>query len=173
MKLSTRVLTESGLCIALSLLLGMIVFWRMPQGGSIHAAHMVPLLLLALRRGPKVGMLGGLTYGLLHFLLGAKYSLHPLSIILDYLLAYAALGLAGYAKEYSRASALVWSTLAMFGRYVLTVLSGAIVFGSYAPAGMNPWWYSITYNATVIPPDAIINLVVLALIYAPIMRIRR
>lgn len=168
----TRVLAESGLCIALTWLLGMIVFWKMPQGGSIHAAHMVPLLVLALRRGPRVGFWAGGAYGLLHFLLGAKYSLHPLSIGLDYLFAYAAMGIAGYAGS-GRVQALWWSFLAMFARFCLSVISGAVVFGSYAPAGMNPWWYSLTYNATVIPPDILINLIVLAVVYTPVMKLKK
>ena len=45
-----------------------------------------------------------------------------------------------------------------------------VVFGSYAPEGISPWIYSLTYNATYMLPDMVINLVVLALLYVPVMR---
>lgn len=174
MKMSTKVLTEGGLCVALTFLLGLIVFWKMPQGGSIHAAHMVPLLFFALRRGPKAGILAGVVYGAVHFLVGAKYSLHPLSILLDYVLAYGALGLAGAAgQRFDRWQGTFAAIMAMLVRVALTIVSGAVVFGSYAPEGMNPWVYSLGYNATTMLPDLLLNAIVVALLYNKVMKLPR
>ncbi len=174
MKLTTRTLAEGGLSVALTMLLGMIVFWKMPQGGSIHAAHMVPLLFFALRRGTKAGILAGVVYGALHFLIGAKYSLHPLSIFLDYVFAYGALGLAGLAgADSTRMQGVLAAIGAMLARIALTIVSGAVVFGSYAPEGMNPWIYSFGYNMTTMVPDLVLNAIVLWLLFAKVMKMPR
>ncbi len=172
--MNTRTLVEGGLCVALTFVLGWITFWHMPQGGSIHAAHMVPLLFFALRRGTWAGVMAGVAYGILHFLIGAKYSLHPLSILLDYVLAYAALGLAGLAGTVpARTKGLLMSLFAMLCRMGCTIISGAVVFAEYAPQGMNPWLYSISYNAGVMTPDIAINLIVLWILYRKIVTLPR
>ncbi len=57
----TRVLAEAALAIALEFVLGLITVFRMPLGGSI-SLEMVPLVLLVLRQGWKVGMLAGAVY---------------------------------------------------------------------------------------------------------------
>src|SRR5215212_1661733 len=46
----TRVLTEAALAVALSFVLGFIVLFKMPFGGSV-SLEMIPLILLALRQG--------------------------------------------------------------------------------------------------------------------------
>ena len=51
-----------------------------------------------------------------------------------------------------------------------SVISGAVVFASYAPKGMNPWIYSMGYNASYMIPDMAINVIVIALFYTQIMK---
>jgi len=160
-------LVEAGLAIAISYVLHFIVLFHMPQGGSIHAAHLVPLLIYAYRWGLKAGVTACIVYGILVFLLGFKYSIHPLSIVLDYVVAYGLIGIAGGFKD-TKNGLLIGSLLACFGRWCSSVISGAVVFGSYAPAGQNPWIYSLIYNTGYILPDAIINVVVLLLVYPSI-----
>ncbi len=167
-----KMIVEAGLVIAMSYLLQMIVLFKMPQGGSVKAASLVPLLFFAYRWGGKAGMLTGLGYGIIHFLLGFKYSIHPLSVCLDYFVAYSVIGVAGFFSG-SRTNALLGGAVACFLRWCSTVVSGAVVFASYAPAGQNPWIYSMVYNATYMVPDMLINLVVLALLYNPLQRVKR
>ena len=93
---NTLMLVEGGLVIAMAQILSMYVIYQMPQGGAVKAANLVPLLIYAYRWGGRAGMLTGLVYGIVHFILGFKYSVHYLSIILDYLLAYGAIGIAGF-----------------------------------------------------------------------------
>ena len=61
----TRVLTEAALAIALAFVFGLIKVFQMPFGGSI-SFEMIPLILLALRQGPVVGMVTGAGYGLMN-----------------------------------------------------------------------------------------------------------
>jgi thiamine transporter len=60
---STRVLAEIVIFVALATALSFIVVYTLPQGGSITAGSMVPILWLALRRGPKIGLFAGAVYG--------------------------------------------------------------------------------------------------------------
>ena len=92
----TRMIAEAGVAIAIAQVLSFITLFHMPQGGSIKAASMVPLMIFAYRWGGTRGILAGVVYGILHFLLGFKSSIHYLSIILDYLVAYGVIGVCGY-----------------------------------------------------------------------------
>ena len=55
----SRVLAEVAVSVALAYVLNLIIVYSLPQGGSITLGSMVPILLLALRRGPKIGIFGG------------------------------------------------------------------------------------------------------------------
>ncbi|EMR74053.1 Thiamine transporter protein (Thia_YuaJ), partial [Thaumarchaeota archaeon SCGC AB-539-E09] len=59
LKFDTRTLAEIPVIVALSLVLNFIKVFQMPQGGSITLGSMVPVLLISLRRGPKVGVFTG------------------------------------------------------------------------------------------------------------------
>ena len=51
-----KVLAETAIFVSLATVLSLIVVYTLPQGGSITAASMVPILWLSLRRGPKIGI---------------------------------------------------------------------------------------------------------------------
>lgn len=105
----TRRITEVGVGVALSTVLSLVVVYRLPQGGSISLGSMVPLWVLARRHGVGTGVLAGALHGLLQGAMGTV--VHPLQGLLDYPLAYAVLGLAG------------WRTLA----WPLAVLGGLVL----------------------------------------------
>ncbi|MDF2591019.1 MAG: energy-coupled thiamine transporter ThiT, partial [Clostridia bacterium] len=94
-RLSTRALVEAGVMIALAQVLSYVRIFEMPSGGSVTAGSMVPILFFAIRWGVGPGILAGSVYGILQFLLGPKYSMHILSILFDYIVAFGVLGLAG------------------------------------------------------------------------------
>ena len=68
----TKTLVECALMVALSTILSFITIYQMPQGGSITAVSMMPLVLASFRHGPKWGLFTGFTYGLLQMMLGIK-----------------------------------------------------------------------------------------------------
>ena len=92
----TRVLTEAAIAVALSFVLGLFVLFKMPFGGSV-SLEMIPLILLSLRQGRRVGVVAGATYGLLDLAID-PFVVHPLQLLLDYPLAFGVLGLAGLFK---------------------------------------------------------------------------
>jgi len=153
----TRVLTEAALAVALAFVLGFVVLFKMPFGGSV-SLEMIPLILLALRQGWKVGIVAGATYGLLDLAID-PYVVHPVQLLLDYPVAFGALGLAGLFKPTVR-GAILGATVAVLARFVCHLLSGVIFFASYAPEGWNPFLYSAAYNAAYLAPSLAIAIVV-------------
>ena len=99
-KWTTRMLANAALCIALAFVLSYIRLYKLPQGGSITLASMLPIFLFAYAYGVAPGMLVGAAYGILQFIQDA-YFVHPVELLLDYPLAFALLGLAGLASRFS------------------------------------------------------------------------
>ena len=157
----TRVLTEAALAVALSFVLGFIVLFKMPYGGSV-SLEMIPIILLALRQGWKVGVVAGAVYGLLDLAID-PYVVHPVQFILDYPLAFGALGLAGLFKPTVQ-GAVLGTTVAILVRFACHFLSGVVFFASVAPEGWNLYLYSAAYNAAYLAPSLGIALVVMVVL---------
>ena len=153
-----RAMAETGIMCALSYLLNLITVYKMPQGGTVSAGAMVPIIVISARRGWKWGVAAGAVSGLLQFMLGDKYSFHPLSILLDYILAYAVVGLADLFAKGDKRKMSYGIVIVVFARLVFHVLSGAVVFYEFA-GGQNPWLYSIGYNASYMLPELAVTLV--------------
>lgn len=152
-----RVLAEAAIAVALAFVLGFVKVWQMPFGGSI-SLEMIPLILLALRQGPAVGVVAGVAYGLLNLAV-EPFIVHPVQVLFDYPLAFGALGLAGLFPPTVR-GAVLGSVVGVAARFVCHFVSGIVFFASYAPEGWNPVVYSAAYNAAYLVPSLIIALVV-------------
>lgn len=155
MSFTTKALVYGALCAAMSFVLSYIRLYRWPQGGSITPASMLPLFVYSYIFGPAAGVAAGSAYGLLQ-LIQDPYILHPVQVLLDYVLGFAALGLAGL----SRSNIGLGSLIGGFGRFFCSFLSGVIFFGSYAPEGMSPIVYSLYVNGLIIGTDTIICVIV-------------
>ena len=159
--ITTKMHVYGGMCVALSFVLSYIKVWRMPQGGSITLISMFPIILYALVFGPIAGIVAGIAYGFLQ-LFQDMYILHWAQVIFDYPLAFGALGLAGFIPTTLKSLRVRFAlgiTLGIFGRYCMAVISGAVFFAEYA-GDMNPWIYSMGYNATYLSVEWILTLIV-------------
>ncbi|MDP2892529.1 MAG: energy-coupled thiamine transporter ThiT [Bacillota bacterium] len=87
-----RALVTCAMLVALGFALSWIKFFHMPQGGSITLFSMIPVMLAGYMFGIVPGLLSGLAYGLLQ-MLQDFYVVHPVQLILDYILAFTVLGL--------------------------------------------------------------------------------
>jgi thiamine transporter len=157
----TRILAEMVVFIALANVLYLISkfylpFLHLPKGGSITVASMVPLFWFALRRGTRWGVEAGIVYGLVHMAISGEIY-HPIQILLDYPLAFGALGLAGAFQK----KPLVGVGIGILGRFVCHFVSGIVFFGQYAWEGWNVIAYSAAYNATYLVPEFIISAVII------------
>jgi thiamine transporter len=146
-------LTEMAIMAALSIILGFIKFAGLwPQGGSV-SLEMVPIFLMAFRRGLKAGILTGIVVGLLQLLIN-PYIVHPAQVILDYPLAFGLAGIAGAfapSLEQSNGRRMALMVTGIFVGCLLRlsshVISGVIFFSEFAEE-MNVWLYSILYNGS-------------------------
>lgn len=144
-KTNTKILVYGGLCIAMSFVLSYIRLYRWPQGGSITPGSMLPMFIFAYIFGVKAGIIAGVAYGFLQFIQD-PFVVHWVQVLLDYPIAFAAMGFAGLNRKHLPVSVLIGG----FGRFLAHFVSGFIFFGEYAPEGMNPVWYSFTVNFLLI-----------------------
>ena len=158
-KTNTRELAEISVTVALSVVLNYIKIYQLPWGGSITLGSMVPIMLLAYRRGIKVGIMAGIVFGLVQMALEG-YIYYPLQIILDYPLAFACLGLAGLFKK----QPLLGVAVALTGRFLSHFVSGVVFFAEYAPPEMGPYLYSAVYNGSYILGEMVISGIIIYLI---------
>lgn len=169
MKMNTKALVEAGVMIALAYALSFVKIATLPQGGSVTAGSMIPILIYAYRWGPKNGFFAGLVYGTLQFILGPKWSFHPISILFDYSIAFAWLGLAGiYGKGLVKGALGVTTAIGL--RFVSHVISGVVVFASYAPEGTSPIIYSMIYNGSYLGVELIVSVLIFVMLYKPLQR---
>ena len=171
----TRMMVETSLLVAMAVVLDYVAsiysqaFW--PFGGSISFT-LVPLAVLAYRHGVITGVVGGFMVGVIQLLLGA-YIMHPIQVLFDYPLPFAALGLCGLFAQRVNTSVgrkqtlviLISTAVASIVRFIPHVLSGAIFFSDYAPEGMNPWVYAVVYNGPFIVLSYLVSAAVLVILY--------
>ena len=160
-KLSARQLVFCAAAIALGTVLSNIKLFRFPTGGSITLLSMLIVTLPGYWFGLGAGLMKGVAYGVLQLLID-PYVLFPAQLIVDYLLAFGALGLSGlfYSKKHGLAKGYVTGIL---GRYLFAVISGWIFFGTYAWEGWNPFFYSLVYNGIYIFSEAAVTIIIIML----------
>jgi len=162
----TRILAELTIFVAIAAALHYLSrlylpFFHLPEGGSITAASLVPLLWFALRRGLRWGLEAGVVFGLVDLALPESYFIsNPIEILLDYPVAFGALGLAGAFKK----QPVIGVGVGIAGRFVFHFISGIVFFYMYAWPGWNPVLYSAAYNATYLVPEFIISAIIVYII---------
>ncbi|GFN36361.1 energy-coupled thiamine transporter ThiT [Tepidimicrobium xylanilyticum] len=177
-KWSTKMLVEAGIMIALAVLLSRIKIYQAPQGGSVTAGSMIPILLFSMRWGLKPGIIAGATFGVLKLILGG-WVFTPIQAILEYPIAFGFLGLAGIfsnsIKDFSNdkyVKIILSIFFAIGGRFLCHLLAGVIFFAEYAGT-QNPWIYSLVYQSSYLVPEFIVSIIILSLIWKPISKIEK
>jgi thiamine transporter len=168
----TRILVEIALSVALAAVLSLVKLWRMPYGGDV-SLEMLPILVFALRRGWRPGVVAGVLYGAVSLMFGAVL-VHWAQFVLDYPLAYAMVGLAGAFAAVVRRSLVAgrgyawWIAASVavgaLARFVVHVVSGLVFFGQFAPAGQPAWLYSLLYNGSYMIPTTLLCAIAAGLI---------
>lgn len=171
-KFSTKMIIEGGVMIALAYVLSLVKIWQAPYGGSVTAGSMIPIILFAIRWGTIPGIVVGAVYGTIQFILGPKWSFHIVSILFDYSVAFGFLGLAGIFKG-SMTKNIIGIFTGISLRFVAHVISGVVVWASYAPEAMHPFVYSVVYNAGYLIPEFIISVLIFMLLYKPLQNVKR
>lgn len=171
----TKKLTLSAVLTALAFAL-ILVSKQLPapwtQGGYITLASMVPIILVSVIIDTKWGLISGFVFSLIQMM--TDFYMPPATtalsffgvILLDYILAFTVLGLAGFFVKLTGNK--IWSiplsgTIVTALRYLMHVLSGLLIWGAFADTDCIPL-YALMYNGTYMIPEIIITTTVLAII---------
>ena len=171
----TRLLCEAAVMMALAQILSYLKLYEFPNGGSIDCA-MVPIVLFAVRYGAGWGTGVGFVYGAMQYFFANGISIDWTTIICDYFIAYALLGLGAglfHARRFGvYAGMLCGGVLRFLAHFVV----GAVVWGKWMPSeffGMtmtNEWFYSFLYNVSYMLPDIAVCLVIFGVLYKPLKK---
>lgn len=200
MNFNTKRLTTTAMMLAVATVLALVCayipFLNLPFGGGFTIASMLPLVIISYMYGVKWGLFSGFVYSIIQLLLGHSTVMALftpgtddfqgigaaiLICLIDYVLAYTALGLGGIFRDRakSKARALVLGVILALGiRYLCHVISGCIFYGIWAerffsqegfPLGaqiLNTFsgfglslLYSIVYNGLFMLPEILITAV--------------
>lgn len=160
-KLSVKQLVFCAVSIALGTVLSNIKLFHFPTGGSITLLSMLIICLPGYWFGLGAGLMSGVAYGVLQMLID-PYILFPAQLVVDYLLAFGALGLSGLFTN-AKHGLIKGYIAGVTGRYIFAVISGWIFFGSYAWEGWGALPYSLVYNGIYIFAEAAVTIIVLLL----------
>lgn len=161
-KFSTKQLVFSAIAMALALVTSMIKLFQLPLGGSVTLLSMLFIVLIGYWYGPKAGIMTGFAYGLLQFVIEPVFYT-VLQLIIDYPLAFGALGLAGFFRS-KKYGLQIGYFVALLGRFFFAWLSGVVFFASYANgSGMNVPVYSLVYNGSYIFTEGIITIIIISI----------
>ena len=175
-------LVEVGIFASMALVLDLIAnTWGFVNGGSISIA-MLPIFVVAFRRGLKNGLIAGLLLGGLQILVTRTYFLVPLQFFLDYIAAFVVIGFAGlFPKAITKPIHLVLGiTVATFARLIAASWAGIAYWSEYIPDGiadidrvfgtafsstlitptLMTWVGSFVYNAAYLIPSAILCIII-------------
>ena len=161
LSISTRKLVFSAVAVALAMITSMIKIVDMPMGGSVTLFSLLFICLIGYWYGAGAGIITGCAYGLLQFILD-PYMLSIPQVLIDYPLAFGALGLAGLFSN-RKFGLQIGYLVGVTGRFVFAIISGVIFFADYAPEGMNPFIYSFLYNGAYLGAEALITVIILSL----------
>ena len=196
-RVNTKRLTESAMLLAVAIVLELISKMFIPEqpfGGQLTFAAMLPIVLISYRYGMKWGFVTSFTYALLQMAIGGKTvaaAFQPgyfgdgtmignavIMCLLDYIVAYTALGLGGiFRNKLSKPGAALaaGSLVALGARYLAHVASGYVLFAGWAEwyftqEGFPAWGaqlvsalspemlglvYSLVYNGMYMVPEMI------------------
>ena len=178
-----KILVECAIMAGLATVLSLFKIWEAPLGGAVTLFSMVPIIIIALRHGPAWGFAAAFIYSNTQLLLGfgniawiPTVSGKIAGVFLDYIIAFAILGAAGFFKfaldktEKRSIKIIVISIATLFVcilRYTAHVIVGAVVWYSITKAGnwndyvhtVGAWTYSIIYNLQYMLPETVITLV--------------
>jgi len=159
--MSAKKLTFCAMSVALAAVTSMVRLYRFPFGGSVTLFSMLFVMLPAWLYGVKEGVICGLLYGLIQFAVDPCFLTVP-QFLLDYILAFSVMGLAGFWKD-SNSGLIKGYIAAVLGRWIIASLSGLVwvKLGYTAWDGWAPLPYSCAYNGAYIFTEAVVTVIIL------------
>lgn len=163
---STKQMVFSAVALALGFVASYIKLIHMPWGGSITLCSMLFVVMIGYWYGPKVGLTASFAYGLLQFVQGGGgYILSPLQACVDYLFAFAALGLSGFFRN-KKQGLLKGYLVAVLVRGLFHSIGGYLYWMDYVPDNFPRSLtaiYPFAYNYAYILGEAVLTILVISL----------
>lgn len=172
-------LVEGAVMLALSIALSLITPFKkiLPFGGSITLVSMLPICLYSIKYGIVNGLAVSFLFALFQFAQGAiqdglfgwglTAGMLIACILLDYIVAYTVIGLAGLFRKKGTAGWIAGICLALGLRFLSHFLSGVYVFASTGKIwddldfiASNKYIYSAVYNAAYMVPEIALTVIV-------------
>lgn len=159
----TKAIVYGAVCIAMAFALSYARLFKLPQGGSVTFASLLPLMVYCAMFGTRRGIIVCVIYGFLQALQDT-YIIHPLQFLLDYPLAFGMIGLSGIffertpLKKKPVIAFVCGAVIAVVLRYACHICSGTFAFGAdaaYYGFEGKFFYYSLAYNSFTIVDLAI------------------
>ena len=163
-KLTTRQLVFCAVAMALAFVTSYLKIFTLPWGGSVTLCSMLFIVLVANWYGVGIGITVGLAYGILQFI-QEPYVLSFFQVCCDYILAFAALGVAGFFAKQNH-GLLKGYIAAVIARGAFHALGGYLYWMSYMPENFPKSLtavYPIVYNYSYLVAEAIITVIVISI----------
>ena len=163
-RMSTKQLVFCAAAMALAFITSYIKIWNMPWGGSVTLCSMLFIVLAANWYGVGTGIFVGLAYGILQFI-QEPYVLSFFQVCCDYILAFAALGVAGFFAK-KKHGLLKGYIAAVLARGAFHALGGYLYWMDYMPENFPQSLksiYPIAYNYSYLLVEAVITIVIISI----------
>ncbi len=164
-KFSTKQLVFCAMALALATVISTVIkLPSLPNGGSVTLFSMLIICLVGYWYGPVVGLITAVAYGILQFITG-PYVVHPAQVLLDYPLAFGALGLSGFFSN-KKHGLLIGYIVGVCGRFVAHEISGFIFYTEYVDnlqGNLTAILASTVYNLSYILPEMIITIILIVI----------
>jgi len=167
---------ECGVLVAIALAISFFEIKIGVLGGSVDFV-MVPLFIICYRNGAKYGFLSCFVFGLLYCIVGGKFGYGLPSVLLDYVLAYTVIGVAGFFAKRSK-----FIELSVFvgcsARFVIHFISGITLYAITTATKVggivtsNAVIFSLIYNGLYMLPNTVLAIIVMSLLRVPLKKIR-
>lgn len=169
-KFTIKEMATIGVFGAISYILSLIYIVYYPQGGGFNLLPSLPILLMGVIYSKEAGVTTGLIAGIFSMVLGG-YIINPAQAILDYILPFMTLGMAGIFGYKNKFKLLGLSIIIVIISTIFHVLAGVIFFGSLAPEGVSPFMYSLIYNFSGTGLEGLLSAIVMCIL--PIHRLKK
>ncbi len=139
----TKTLVTGALCLGLAFVLSYIKLFEMPQGGSVTLLSSLPIILFGYLYGWKHGFIVAFTYSLLQMIQSPGYIISVPQALLDYVIAFTILGVAGFFRK----NIIVATCISYALRYCSHVIAGLLWYTEYNTTQYSGLVYVLLYNA--------------------------
>lgn len=164
-KITTKQIVFAAMSVALATVVATVIkLPSLPNGGSVTLFSMLLVSMVGFWYGPSVGICAAVGFGILQFITG-PYVVHPLQVVLDYPLAFGALGISGFFAN-QKNGLLKGYIAGVLGRFFFASVSGLIFYTVYVEGleeNMMAIWASLVYNMTYIVPEAVLTIILISI----------